>query len=96
MRDHLSAEITLLHVSGHDVPEVAHGAFAGLLGRGHPERDPGDAVEQLATTSGTDLPAAAAARLGRPCVRAGTGWTGRAGGRRGRRGRRAARAGARR
>ncbi|MBO1418799.1 universal stress protein, partial [Streptomyces sp. FH025] len=36
------AEIVLLHVSGHDVPGVAHGAFAGLLGRGHRERDPGD------------------------------------------------------
>ena len=69
VRDHLSAEITLLHVSGHDVPEAAHGAFAGLFGRGHPERDPGAELEQLATTSGTELLEAAAARLGRPCVR---------------------------
>lgn len=61
--------ITLLHVSGHDVPDAAHGAFAGLLGRGHPERDPGTALEHLATTSGKDLLNAAAARLGRPCTR---------------------------
>ena len=25
-------DVTLLHVSGHDVPDAAHGAFAGLLG----------------------------------------------------------------
>jgi nucleotide-binding universal stress UspA family protein len=69
VRDHPSTEITLLHVSGHDVPDTAHGAFAGLLGRGqHRERDPGTAVERLATTSGRDLLAAAAHRLGRPCT----------------------------
>ena len=31
------AEIVLLHVTGRDVPGAAHGAYAGLLGRGHPE-----------------------------------------------------------
>ncbi|MEW2626229.1 universal stress protein [Streptomyces sp. NPDC048106] len=64
-----SAEVVLLHVSGPDVPGVAHGAFAGLLGRGHPERDPGAALEELGGTSAADLLAAAAERLGRPCVR---------------------------
>lgn len=63
------AEIVLLHVSGHDVPGVAHGAFAGLLGRGHRERDPGDQVEHLAATSARHLLDAAADRLGRPCTR---------------------------
>lgn len=62
-----SAEIVLLHVSPPDVPGAAHGAFAGLLGRGHPERDPGTAVEHLAATSASRLLAQAAERLGRPC-----------------------------
>ncbi|MGW0416871.1 universal stress protein, partial [Streptomyces collinus] len=41
------AEVVLLHVTGPDVSGVAHGAFAGLLGRGHPERDPGGRLEAL-------------------------------------------------
>ncbi|MFF8726728.1 universal stress protein [Streptomyces sp. NPDC015171] len=64
------AEVVLLHVSGPEVPAVAHGAFAGLLGRGRPERDPGDRLEALGGTSAVSLLAAAAERLGRPCVRA--------------------------
>ena len=31
-------EVVLLHVTGQDVAQAAHGAFAGLFGRGHPER----------------------------------------------------------
>ncbi|MCG6494365.1 universal stress protein [Kitasatospora sp. A2-31] len=61
--------IVLLHVSGQEVPGVAHGAFAGLLGRGHRERDPGTRVETLAAASARHLLAAAADRLGRPCAR---------------------------
>ncbi|WBP84686.1 universal stress protein [Kitasatospora cathayae] len=63
------AQIVLLHVSGQDVPGLAHGAFAGLLGRGHRERDPGDRVEDLATASARQLLDAAADRLGLPCTR---------------------------
>ncbi|GAA3153574.1 hypothetical protein GCM10010521_46750 [Streptomyces rameus] len=63
------AEVVLLHVSGPDVPAVAHGAFAGLLGRGHREADPGDRLEALGGTSASALLDAAAARLGRPCAR---------------------------
>ncbi|MGW2485993.1 universal stress protein [Streptomyces sp. NPDC001606] len=63
------AEVVLLHVSGPDVPGVAHGAFAGLLGRGRPERDPGNRLEALSDTSAGELLRAAAERLGRPCVR---------------------------
>ena len=37
------AEIVLLHVTGGDVPGAAHGAYAGLLGRGRPDRDPAPA-----------------------------------------------------
>ncbi|MBP0451580.1 universal stress protein [Kitasatospora sp. RG8] len=62
------AEIVLLHVSGQEVPGVAHGAFAGLLGRGHRERDPGTRLEALAADSAQHLLAAAADRLGRPCA----------------------------
>ncbi|CAM5699729.1 MULTISPECIES: universal stress protein [Streptomyces] len=61
------AEVVLLHVSGPDVPAVAHGAFAGLLGRR--SQDPGDRLEALGDTSATALLDAAAERLGRPCLR---------------------------
>ena len=45
------AGIVLLHVTGHDVPGAAHGAYAGLFGRGRPERDPGTRLQQLAAAS---------------------------------------------
>jgi nucleotide-binding universal stress UspA family protein len=64
-----AAGIVLLHVTAQDVPAAAHGAFAGLLGRGHPERDPGNAMDELATVSARQLLDAAAGRLGRPCTR---------------------------
>ncbi|GAB2713865.1 universal stress protein [Kitasatospora kifunensis] len=64
------ADIVLLHVSGQDVPAAAHGAFAGLLGRGHRERDPGTRLEDLAATSAQELLRTASERLGRPCTRA--------------------------
>lgn len=63
-------EVVLLHVSGSEVPDVAHGAFAGLMGRGRAwEADPGDRLEALGDGSATELLDAAADRLGRPCVR---------------------------
>ena len=70
------SRIVLLHVTAPDVPGAAHGAFAGLLGRGHPERDPGHQVEELAEVAARhlldvaaaelDLPATAVNRHGRP------------------------------
>jgi nucleotide-binding universal stress UspA family protein len=63
------ADVVLLHVTPEDLPSVAHGAFAGLLGRGHAERDPGTRVEHLAAASAEQLLRAAADRLGRPCTR---------------------------
>ncbi len=63
------AEIVLLHVTGHDVPGAAHGAYAGLLGRGRAERDPGTRLQELAAASARQLLRAAAERLGRPCTR---------------------------
>jgi nucleotide-binding universal stress UspA family protein len=62
------SEIVLLHVTGHESPGAAHGAFAGLLGRGHPERDPGTRMEQLAAESARRLLGEAADRLGRTCT----------------------------
>ncbi|GAA5122606.1 universal stress protein [Pseudonocardia adelaidensis] len=62
------ADVVLLHVTG-DAPGAAHGAFAGLLGRGRPDRDPGTDVEHLAAASAERLLDAAARRLGRPCTR---------------------------
>jgi nucleotide-binding universal stress UspA family protein len=61
------SEVVLLHVSDGRVAGVAHGAFAGLLGRGHRGDDPGPQLAQLGATSAAELLAAAAARLGRPC-----------------------------
>ncbi|GAB1509442.1 universal stress protein [Actinophytocola sp. KF-1] len=63
------AGLVLLHVTDADVPAAAHGAFTGLLGRGHPERDPGDRLDDLAATSAGELLDAAAAHLGRPATR---------------------------
>ncbi|MEV4560699.1 universal stress protein [Kitasatospora sp. NPDC049285] len=71
------AEVVLLYVAAAAVPAAAHGAFAGLLGRGHPDprgpaegwgADPGTRVEQLASAGGEELLRAAAERLGRACT----------------------------
>jgi len=62
------AVIVLLHVTGPEVPGAARGAYAGLLGRARPERDPGTRLESLAAASARQLLAAAATRLGRPCT----------------------------
>ena len=58
------AAITLLHVTAPEVPGAARGAYAGLLGRARPERDPGTRLEHLAAASAGQLLDAAAERLG--------------------------------
>lgn len=63
------AGIVLLHITGRDIPAAARGAYAGLLGRGHRDRDPGTRLEGLAAASARQLLQAAAERLGRPCTR---------------------------
>ncbi len=63
-------EIVLLHVRGDDVPGVAHGAFAGLLGRSRVERDPAPDLADLGASAGWQLLNAAAQRFGLPCTRA--------------------------
>jgi len=63
------ADIVLLHVPDPEIPDTAHAAFAGLLGRGRPSRDPGTALEREVAESGKRLLAAAADYLGRPCTR---------------------------
>ena len=62
-------DVALLHVTDDDVAGAAHAAYRGLLGRGHPERDPGARLEELAAQAAASLLAAAAARLGRPVTR---------------------------
>ena len=58
------SRFTLLHVTPTDVPDAAHGAYAGLLGRGHRAGDdPGTRLEKMAATSAGDLLEAAARRL---------------------------------
>ena len=61
-------DMVLLHVTGHDVPGAAHGANAGLFGRGRPDLDPGTRMEKLAAAAAQQLLRAAAERLGRPCA----------------------------
>jgi nucleotide-binding universal stress UspA family protein len=61
-----NADIVLLHVSGGDVSAAAHGAYAGLLGRG-PRRDPGPRLAELGAASAAELLEAAAQALDRPC-----------------------------
>jgi nucleotide-binding universal stress UspA family protein len=61
------ADIVLLHVTGDDAPAAAHGAYAGLLGRGRPGRDPGPRLAELGAASARELLEAATERLGRPC-----------------------------
>jgi nucleotide-binding universal stress UspA family protein len=62
-------DVALLYVTGDDVAGAAHAAYRGLLGRGHPERDPGARVEELAALAAVSLLDAAATRLGRPVTR---------------------------
>jgi hypothetical protein len=71
-REHTPADsdIVLLHVTDPDLADLAHGAYAGLLGRGHPERDPGTALEGIASTAAQQLLTDAAVQLGRPCQQA--------------------------
>lgn len=64
-----AADVVLLHVGEPGVPGLAHGAFAGLLGRGGSEHDPGDRMDELDDRSAAALLDAAAVRLGRPCSR---------------------------
>ena len=61
------AEFTLLHVAADEIEQAAHGAFAGLLGRGHGRgRDPAMSVANSADASAAELLTAAAERLERP------------------------------
>ncbi|WP_406510168.1 universal stress protein [Streptomyces sp. NBC_00212] len=64
-----TADLVLLHVTDDALSEAAHGAFAGLLGRGRPERDPGTRLEDLSRAAVDDLFTAAERRLGRPARR---------------------------
>ena len=58
------AELVLLYVTPSDVQAVAHGAFAGLLGRGRRDRDPATLVAAAASRAADDVLTAALARVG--------------------------------
>jgi nucleotide-binding universal stress UspA family protein len=60
------AEFTLLYVVDDEVSKVAHGAFAGLLGRGRRDQDPGVAADDIAHRAGEELLHRAGERLQRP------------------------------
>jgi nucleotide-binding universal stress UspA family protein len=64
------ADIALVYVVDEEVSRVAHGAFAGLMGRGghRDRRDPGVQADTITAEAGRELLAAAAARLARPCT----------------------------
>ncbi|MCM2388744.1 universal stress protein [Streptomyces albipurpureus] len=62
-------DVVLLHTTGPEVPGVARGAYAGLLGRGHHPPDPGERLRALAAVSAERILTAAADRLARPCAR---------------------------
>ena len=63
------ARIVLLHVTSEEISATAHAAYAGLLGRGRPERDPGQRIAAFAAAAGARLLEDAAHRLARPCDR---------------------------
>lgn len=63
------ARAVLLHVTPEEISATAHAAYAGLLGRRHPERDPGQRVAAFAAVSAAELLDDAARRLERPCER---------------------------
>ncbi len=64
-----SADTTLLYVVDQEVSEIAHGAFAGLLGRGRSERDPGRRADEEAERAADQLLGRAGDRFGRPAGR---------------------------
>jgi nucleotide-binding universal stress UspA family protein len=57
------AEMSLVYVVDDEVSKVAHGAFAGLIGRGRRERDPGLLGDDITAESAKKLLARAAERL---------------------------------
>jgi nucleotide-binding universal stress UspA family protein len=61
--------LTLLYVREQEVTAAAAGAYAGLFGRGRPERDPGGRLAEASTSAADRLLDTAEARLGRPAQR---------------------------
>lgn len=59
-------DVTFLHVVDPGAAGSAHGAFAGLLGRGARHPDPGAEIEAALAEAESRLLAAASARRGRP------------------------------
>jgi nucleotide-binding universal stress UspA family protein len=59
-------DVTFLHVIDPGTAGSAHGAVAGLLGRGGRRPDPGNEIEAALSSAESRLLTAAAARRGRP------------------------------
>jgi nucleotide-binding universal stress UspA family protein len=64
-----SADTTLLYVVDEEISEITHGAFAGLLGRGRRDSDPGRRADEEAERAAEELLGRAAERFGRPVER---------------------------
>jgi nucleotide-binding universal stress UspA family protein len=64
-----SAETTLLYVVDQEIPEIARGAFAALIGRGRRETDPGLRAEEDAERAAREVLERAGERFGRPAER---------------------------
>jgi nucleotide-binding universal stress UspA family protein len=57
------ADITLLYVVDDEVSKVAHGAFAGLIGRGRHGPDPGELADNVSAKAAQEILAEASQRL---------------------------------
>lgn len=57
------ADITLLYVVDDEVSKVAHGAFAGLIGRGRHGPDPGEVADHVSARAAQEILAEASQRL---------------------------------
>ncbi len=57
--------VVLIHVTPEEIEDSAHAAYAGLLGRGRPDRDPGATLHRLAADAEEQLLHSAQAQVGR-------------------------------
>jgi nucleotide-binding universal stress UspA family protein len=60
-----TSDVVLLVTEGNHGADAAHTAFAGMLGRGRAERDPGARIAAMGAAATEEMLEAAAGRLGR-------------------------------
>lgn len=58
-------DVVLIHVTPAEIEASAHAAYAGLLGRGRPDRDPGGSLRRLAADAEEELLRSAQSQVGR-------------------------------